>query len=62
MRIYGLWLDGCRRCENLTPERREIMVFIKIFTVVVVVGGGDLILASMAGTTLIAAAINSTLD
>ena len=28
----------------------------------VVVGGGALILASMAGTTLIAAAINSTLD
>ena len=37
------------------------MVFIKIFTVVVVLGG-VLILASIAGAVLIVAAINSALD
>ena len=38
------------------------MVFLKIFTVVVVAGGGVLVLAFICGAALIAAAINSTLD
>ena len=38
------------------------MIFLKTISIVVVLGGVVLILVSIAGAALIAAAINSTLD